>query len=164
MDRGNPRAFRAIEATAARWKKVWVSGAPLELRLILAGPLAGWQLVGLLSNVPHAVDAGTLAQWYYWRWRVESYFKLLSLDLEQWGQETAAAVARRLLVASMACVVVWHIARSQHPKAEAARQSIALTNSKSLQTSPSPTPVMGPASELVSISMGRETVPQQRSP
>ena len=110
-------------------KKVWVSGSPLELRLILAevrspvgSVLAVWYL---LTNVPNDVDAGTLAKWYYWRWRVESYFKLLKsagLDLEQWGQETAAAVARRLLVASMACVVVWHIARSQHPKAEAARQ------------------------------------------
>lgn len=110
-------------------KKLWVAGAPLDLRLILvevrssAGAvLAVWYL---LTNVPSAVDASTLALWYYWRWRVESYFKLLKsagLDLEQWGQETAAALVRRLLVASMACVVVWQIAGSQHPKAEEARQ------------------------------------------
>jgi hypothetical protein len=110
-------------------KKTWIHGPPLDLRLVIAEVrtaegevLAVWYL---LTNVPSEVDAGTLALWYYWRWRVESYFKLLKsagLDLEQWGQETAAAIARRLLVASMACVVVWHMARSQHPQADEARQ------------------------------------------
>jgi hypothetical protein len=110
-------------------KKTWIHGPPLELRLVIAEVrssegemLAVWYL---LTNVPANVDASTLALWYYWRWRVESYFKLLKsagLDLEQWGQETAAALVRRLLVASMACVVVWHAARSEHPKADEARQ------------------------------------------
>lgn len=110
-------------------KKTWIHGPPLELRLIIAEVrtqegevLATWYL---LTNVPSDVDASTVALWYYWRWRVESYFKLLKsagLDLEQWGQETAAAVVRRLLIASMACVVVWHAARSQHPQADEARQ------------------------------------------
>jgi len=110
-------------------KKIWVPGPPLALRLIIAEVrtpdgevLAVWYL---LTNVPSDVDQDTLALWYYWRWRVESYFKLLKsagLDLEQWGQETAAAMARRLLVASMACVVVWHAARSQHPQADEARE------------------------------------------
>lgn len=110
-------------------KKTWIHGAPLDLRLIIAEvrtpegqELAVWYL---LTNAPNDVDTSTVALWYYWRWRVESYFKLLKsagLDLEQWGQESAAAVARRLLVASMACVVIWNIARSQHPQAEEARQ------------------------------------------
>jgi hypothetical protein len=105
-----------------------VPGPPLELRLVIAEVrtfegevLAVWYL---LSNVSAEVDAATLALWYYWRWRVESYFKLLKsagLDVEQWSQETAAAVIRRLLVASMACVVVWNLARSEHPQAEAVR-------------------------------------------
>ena len=88
-----------------------------ELRAADGESLAIWYL---LTNVASDVDAGTLALWYYWRWRVESYFKLLKSaghDLEQWGQETAAAIVRRILVASMACVVVWHLARSQHPQA-----------------------------------------------
>jgi len=110
-------------------KKTWIPGSPLAVRLIIAEvrtpegeELAVWYL---LTNVPSDVDQDTLALWYYWRWRVESYFKLLKaagLELEQWGQETAAALARRLLVASMACVVVWHAARSQHPQADEARQ------------------------------------------
>lgn len=110
-------------------KKKWIPGPPLNLRLIIADVrspdgevLAVWYL---LTNAPREAEGSTLALWYYWRWRVESYFKLLKsagLDLEQWGQETAAALARRLLVASMACVVVWHVARSQHPQADEARQ------------------------------------------
>lgn len=110
-------------------KRTWIPGPPLDLRLTIAEvrtpdgqELAVWYL---LTNAPSDVDASTVALWYYWRWRVESYFKLLKtagLDLEQWGQESAAAVARRLLVASMACVVVWNIARSQHPQADQARQ------------------------------------------
>ena len=68
----------------------------------------------LLTNVPADVEAARVALWYYWRWRMESYHKLLKgagQQVEAWQQESAAAVARRLLVASMACVVVWQVAR-----------------------------------------------------
>src|ERR1700730_5594644 len=30
----------------------------------------------LLTNVPAEVEAGTIALWYYWRWRIETFFKL----------------------------------------------------------------------------------------
>ena len=56
---------------------------------------------------------------------MESYFKLLKAagqQLEHWQQEDAAAVARRLLVASMACALVWRLARSQATPAWAARR------------------------------------------
>jgi hypothetical protein len=106
-----------------------VRGQPLSLRLIVSevrGPdgdlLATWYL---LSNVPGTVSASEVALWYYWRWRVESYFKLLKgagLHVEQWQQETALAVAKRLLVASMACVVVWRLARIEGPEAAEVRQ------------------------------------------
>lgn len=105
-----------------------VPGPPLDLRLIVAEvrspegeTLAVWRL---LTNVPATVDAATIALWYYWRWNIESYFKLLKSaghHVEQWEQQTAAAIARRLLVASMACVVVWHLARAQGTEAEQAR-------------------------------------------
>ena len=57
-----------------------------------------------------SVAAQTIAQWYYWRWRIENYFKLLKSagqHLEEWQQTTAKAIASRLLVAATACVVVW---------------------------------------------------------
>jgi hypothetical protein len=101
-----------------------IAGPPLALRLIVAevrSPdgqiLAAWRL---LTNAPLEVDAATVALWYYWRWRIESYFKLLKsagFQLEQWQQETADALARRLLVASMACVLVWRLARDPTPEA-----------------------------------------------
>jgi hypothetical protein len=105
------------------------AGKPLDLRLVVseirdeAGEvLARWLL---WTNVSREVDAETIALWYYWRWRIESYFKLLKRaghHVEQWQQTCAAAIARRLLIAAMACVVVWSLARSQAPRAPEARQ------------------------------------------
>lgn len=108
-----------------------IPGAALPLRLILAEVrtpdgqvLATWRL---LTNAPPEADAATVALWYYWRWRIESYFKLVKsagFQLEQWQQETAAAVARRLLVASMACALVWRLARDQSAEAVETRQAL----------------------------------------
>jgi hypothetical protein len=72
--------------------------------------LAEWYL---LTNVPESVDDAMVALWYYWRWRIESYFKLLKsagLQLEEWQQATAERILRRLLIAGMACVTVWQLA------------------------------------------------------
>jgi hypothetical protein len=101
------------------------AGRPLELRYIvvqlrdeLGVVLAEWML---LSNVPHAwATAEMLAFCYYWRWRIESFFKLLKShgqQLEHWQQETGPAVARRLLVAAMACVTVWHLQADESAEA-----------------------------------------------
>ena len=96
-----------------------VPGRPVTLRLVVSrirdakGRAAATWL--LLTNVPAHVDAAEIALWYYWRWRIESYFKLLKgagQQLEHWQQGTAAALAKRLLVASMACVVVWRLQRT----------------------------------------------------
>jgi len=105
-----------------------VKGPALTLRLVVnqvrdaAGrPLAEWLL---LTNVPAGVTAATIALWYYWRWRIESYFKLLKSagqQVEHWQQETAEALTRRLLVASMACVVVWRVSRQPGPEGESLR-------------------------------------------
>lgn len=104
------------------------AGPPVSLRLIVSevrGPdgrvLARWLL---LTNVSEAVDAGRVALWYYWRWRIESFFKLLKgagQQVEHWQQTTAAAVARRLLVVSAALVVVWQLERASGPAADELR-------------------------------------------
>jgi hypothetical protein len=107
-------------------ERIKVSGPPLTLRFVAVQLrdsegkiLAEWML---LSNVPDAwANAEKLAFCYYWRWRIESFFKLMKghgQQLEQWGQETGPAVARRLLVAAMACVVVWQLQADQSPEAE----------------------------------------------
>jgi hypothetical protein len=95
-----------------------VPGPPLPLRLVAAEVrgeggevLALWLL---LSDVPADVPAAELALWYYWRWRIESFFKLLKsagVGLEEWRQETAEALLRRLLVACMACATAWRLER-----------------------------------------------------
>lgn len=102
-----------------------VPGPPITLRLVVsrvcdaAGrTLAVWYL---LTNVPAEVDTATVALWYYWRWRIESLFKLLKgagHRVEQWQQAGGEAVAKRLVVAAMACALVWRLER--HPAAEAA--------------------------------------------
>lgn len=145
------RAEQGVAQVAVRWtrpgyrnrpgqSRARVPGPPLALRLVIAevrSPegelLATWFL---LTNVSDEVDAATIALWYYWRWRIESYFKLLKsagLDLEQWGQETAGAIARRLLVASMACVLVWKLARSQHPEADDARRFLVRLSGRQMK-------------------------------
>jgi hypothetical protein len=75
----------------------------------------------LLSNV----SADELAQWYYWRWTVESFFKLIKSaghDVESWLQTTPASILRRLLIASMACVLTWRIQRQEGEKQAELRQ------------------------------------------
>ena len=108
-----------------RDKRFEVAGRPLALRYIVVQlrdgrgkVLAEWML---LTNASKSVKAEYLAQCYYWRWRIESYFKLLKShgqQLEYWQQETGIAIARRLLVASMACVVVWQLEGDNSTEAE----------------------------------------------
>ena len=106
-------------------KRVAVPGPSLSMRLILTRVvdeqgclLAEWYL---LSNAPAEwADAAHLARCYYWRWRIESYFKLLKshgFQLENWLQETGLAIARRLLVVSMAAVTVWKLLADESPPA-----------------------------------------------
>jgi hypothetical protein len=93
-------------------------GKPLAMRLVvtrvydLEGVLvAQWCL---LTNVPAQLSAELVALWYYWRWRIESYFKLLKAagqQLEHWQQWDGQGIAMRLAVASMACLLAWRAAR-----------------------------------------------------
>lgn len=120
--------------------RVRVPGPPLPLRLVIAEVrdefdqlLAVWYL---LTNVGEHVDAATIALWYYWRWQIEKYFKLLKsagTNVEMWQQDTAAAIARRLWIASLACMVVWQLARSTQPKADEARQFLVRLSGRQMK-------------------------------
>lgn len=106
-----------------------IPGVALRMRLIVSQVrdkrgrvLSEWLLY---SNLPSAVTAARIALWYYWRWRIESYFKLMKSagqNIESWQQETPQAVLKRLIVASMALVVVWQIARAEGSEAEEFRR------------------------------------------
>jgi len=119
-----PARTHRVDKSTGKAKHRNVAGRPLALRLVVSEVrddrgkvLARWLL---LSNLPPRVHAATVALWYYWRWRIEGYHKLLKgagQQAECWQQETAAALARRLAVASMAAVVVWKLARDERPEA-----------------------------------------------
>src|SRR5262245_19035139 len=85
--------------------------------------LAEWWL---LTNVSEELaDAATIGRWYAWRWRIESYHKLLKSagqNAKQWQQESGEAFAKRLCVASMACVSVWQLQQQESQEASQLRR------------------------------------------
>jgi hypothetical protein len=93
-------------------------GEAIAARLIVAvvkdaqdKTVARWSLI---SNVAPEIDATELTTWYYWRWSIECYFKLLKQaghDIESWLQTTPEAILRRLLISCMACVLTWRVQR-----------------------------------------------------
>ena len=99
-----------------------IKGEPIAAHLVVSRItdangkiLAEWYL---LSNAP--VNAQILATWYYWRWQIECFFKLLKqhgLQLEDWQQESGLAIAKRLLIASQACILVWQLQYDDTPPA-----------------------------------------------
>jgi len=80
----------------------------------------------LLTNVlDERVTMQTMANWYYYRWKIESYFKLLKssgFNLEEWQQREPIAIFKRLLVVSYACVLVWKIANDNSSNAQKIRK------------------------------------------
>lgn len=156
---GRPMTQFVAEAAVVLDRPAWkhkadgtrkrIAGSPLPLRLVVAEvrdeageTVASWLL---LTNVPAEVPAAEVALWYYWRWRVESTFKLLKsagVELERWQQETAAAILRRLLVACMACVTVWHLEADPTPAAAACRQLLVRLSGRLTKRS---RPVTSPA-------------------
>ena len=109
---------RRIDSHGQRVKEI--AGEPLVIRLIVSqitnednDVVAQWYL---LSNVPEHIEDEQLALWYYWRWEIESFFKLLKgagHQLESWEQKTARATFNRILIATQACVMAWGLMRSQ---------------------------------------------------
>jgi hypothetical protein len=101
-----------------------VPGPPIALRLVVSRvcdasgkTVAVWYL---LTNVACVVDTATVALWYYWRWRIESLFKLLKSagqQVEHGKQQDGEAIAKRLVVAAMACALVWRLERDPTPEA-----------------------------------------------
>ena len=124
-------------------------GRALELRLIVvqvrngAGKvLAHWLL---LTNAPQPITAEHLARCYYWRWRIESFFQLLKShgqQLAHWQQPTGPAIARRLLIAAMACVTVWQLQADASPRAQELQTLLVRLSGRQMKRT---TPVTAPA-------------------
>lgn len=122
-------------------------GDILPLRLVVSricdakgALLAEWYL---LSHLPSSVTAERIALWYYYRWQIESYFKLLKEaghQLESWLQETAQAVAKRLLIAAQACAVVWRLMRKEGAYADQVRTFLVRLSGRQMKRSRPVTP------------------------
>ena len=108
-------------------KKIEVPGPPLPLRLVVTEVrdskgrvLARWLL---LTNVPAALgDTATIARWYYFRWRIETYHKLLKgsgWQLESWLQQDGSGILVKLMLLLGACVSIWAPERRRDSESEA---------------------------------------------
>jgi len=119
-----------------------IPGEPLGLRLVvsrlydLQGKLvAEWYL---LSALPETVSDAQIALWYYFRWQIESFFKLLKQaghQLESWEQESGRAIFKRLLVATHACLLVWRLARERGEASEQARAFLVRLSGRQMKAS-----------------------------
>lgn len=121
--------------------RVEVPGPPIPLRLVVTRVvsevgvvLAEWLL---FTNVPAEVaDAGVVGTWYAWRWRIETYHKLLKsagMNAEQWAQETGERFLRRVCVASMACLTVWQLQREEGPEATRLRAILVRLSGRAMK-------------------------------
>lgn len=121
-------------------KWVNIKGKAIKLRLIFSqlrdedgAVVVQWLL---LTNLTTSISKEYIVKWYQWRWQIESFFKLLKSsghNLEQWLQENAEAIAKRLLVVAMSCVVVWQLARSNETEAIEVRQLLVRISGRQMK-------------------------------
>lgn len=121
-------------------RRVYMPADPLPLRLVIARVLADdGQVVTtwlLMTNVPAAATAATIARWYAWRWRIESYHKLLKtagMNIERWEQNCGEAIAKRLVIAAMACLIVWQLQRDPRPEAATLRKILVRLSGRQMK-------------------------------
>lgn len=142
-------------------KKCQVRGEPLKIRFVVTRlvdendhVLAQWKL---LCNVFDASISGyQIALWYYWRWLIETYFKLLKShgqELEQWQQQSGGAIARRILVASMACVAVLQLQKDTRPEATQTKKILIRLSGRQMKYGVASTPPALLAGMMVLLSV-----------
>ena len=129
---------KRIDSNGQRVKAI--VGEPLTVRLVVSkivnedgDVVAQWYL---LSNVGVHIEDAQLALWYYWRWEIESFFKLLKSaghQLESWEQETARATFNRILIATQACVMAWGLMREQGEHAIRARMFLVRLSGRQMK-------------------------------
>lgn len=116
-----------------------ISGEPIEARFISvklidqeSNEVSKWLL---LSNANEEVSLQQLIRWYYYRWNIESYFKLLKSSghhIESWQQKSPQATFRRLIIASYACTLVWKLAHTKDSKAKEFRELLVKLSGRQL--------------------------------
>lgn len=142
-------------------EKKTVSGDPLTVRLVVTRlldednyVLAQWTL---LCNVfDESISGYQIALWYYWRWLIETYFKLLKShgqELEQWQQQGGEAIAKRILLASMACVAVLQLQNNPSDSAEKTKKILVRLSGRQMKRGVKSTAPALLAGYMVLISM-----------
>jgi len=120
---------------------VKISGEPVKARFVVSRVvdrnnkvLATWMLI---TNVDkQKVDAKSIATRYYYRWNIESYFKLLKttgFNLEKWQQEKPLALFKRLIVVAYAIVLVFKLANSDDENAKKSREFLVKLSGKLIE-------------------------------
>ena len=93
----------------------------------------------LLTNVDaNSASAELVALWYYWRWNIESYFKLMKsagMELDHWQQESSYAIMNRLLVASMAAATIWSLQQTPGDEATEFKDLLVKLSGKTVKRS-----------------------------
>jgi hypothetical protein len=122
-------------------KKIEVPGVPLPVRLVvtrvvdaMGKVIAQWCLVTTVSATE--ASAAMVGRWYAWRWRIETYHKLLKtsgLNAEEWQQESGEAFLRRLCIATMACLTVWHLQREGSEEAARLRKILVRLSGRQMK-------------------------------
>jgi len=122
-------------------KLVKTSGDPIKARFIVERlvndkneVVATWLLISNIYDT--SITATTIATWYYYRWKIESYFKLLKssgFNLEEWQQREPEALFKRLLVVSQSCMLVWKIANDNSANALKIREILISLSGKQIQ-------------------------------
>ncbi len=160
-------ATRSNKSKDGKTKIIKTPGDPLDLRFVVErlvdkdnNIVAQWIL---LTNVTDTnVTAETIANWYYYRWKIESYFKLLKssgFNLEQWQQKEPLAIFKRLLVVSNSSMFIWKIANDNSANAKKLRDILIQLSGKQIQRGIDwtyPALLSGLESYLITIDMLRQ--------
>ena len=134
-------ATKSTRTEDGKTKIIKTPGKPLKLRFIVErlvdkdnNIVAQWILLSNLFD--ENVTADTLANWYYYRWKIESYFKLLKssgFNLEEWQQRDPLAIFKRLLVVSNSSMFVWKIANDKSNNAKRIRDILIQLSGRQIQ-------------------------------
>jgi hypothetical protein len=122
-------------------KLIKIPGMPVKARFIVSRVvnrynkvLATWMLI---TNVDkQKVDTKSIATWYYYRWNIESYFKLLKttgFNLEKWQQEKPLALFKRLIVVAFSILLVFKLANSNDENAKKIREFLVKLSGKLME-------------------------------
>lgn len=100
--------------------------------------------------------AGSLSPANHLHFLIETYFKLLKnhgQELEQWQQQTGEAIAKRILVASMACVAVVQIQNDSSESAKKNKRILIRLSGRQMKYGVESTPPALLAGYMVLLSM-----------